>query len=107
VDGIVISLALVIFFVLLGGYFSASEFALVSLRPSQLERLAEQGRRGRRVAHLRGDSNRFLAAVQIGVTLCGFLSAAYGGSTLAVRLARCWSAGGCRRPPPATWPCCW
>jgi putative hemolysin len=45
--------------------------------------MATRGRRGARVARLRQDSNRFLAAVQIGVTLAGFFSAAYDGSTLA------------------------
>ncbi len=77
------NIALVVLFVLVGGYFSASELALVSLRESQVSRIATQGRRGARVARLRQDSNRFLAAVQIGVTLAGFFSAAYGGSTLA------------------------
>jgi putative hemolysin len=83
VDGILFNITLVVLFVLIGGYFSASELALVSLRESQVSRMATQGRRGARVARLRQDSNRFLAAVQIGVTLAGFFSAAYGGSTLA------------------------
>jgi putative hemolysin len=83
VDGIVFNIALVVLFVLIGGYFSGSELALVSLRESQVSRMATQGRRGARVARLRQDSNRFLAAVQVGVTLAGFFSAAYGGSTLA------------------------
>ncbi|HXV94720.1 MAG TPA: hemolysin family protein [Pseudonocardia sp.] len=82
-DGVWTSLALVLVFVLIGGYFAASELALVSLRDSQVDRLAGTGRRGRTVKRLRGDANRFLAAVQIGVTLAGFFSAAYGGSTLA------------------------
>ena len=85
-DGVWLSLILVLGFVLVGGVFSASELALVSLRDSQVQRLAERGRRGKAVAHLRGDPNRFLAAVQIGVTLAGFFSAAYGGSTVAVEL---------------------
>jgi putative hemolysin len=83
VDGVPLSLALVLLFVLVGGYFAASELALVSLRDSQVERMAAASRRGKRVARLREDPNRFLAAVQIGVTLAGFFSAAYGGSTLA------------------------
>jgi putative hemolysin len=83
VDGIMFNIALVVLFVLAGGYFSASELALVSLRDSQVSRMATHGRRGACVAKLRQDSNRFLAAVQIGVTLAGFFSAAYGGSTLA------------------------
>jgi putative hemolysin len=85
-DTVLINVALVLVFILIGGVFSASELALVSLRESQVQRIAGKGRRGARVAQLRQDPNRFLAAVQIGVTLAGFLSAAYGGSTLAVEL---------------------
>ncbi len=83
---IALSVGLVVLFVLIGGYFAASELALVSLRDSQVERLAAKGRRGRRVKALRGDTNRLLSSVQIGVTLAGFFSAAYGGSTLTVPL---------------------
>jgi putative hemolysin len=85
-DNTWVSAAVILAFVLIGGYFSASELALVSLRDSQVQRMAVSSRRGARVAALREDSNRFLAAVQIGVTLAGFLSAAFGGSTLAVKL---------------------
>src|SRR3954454_9274976 len=85
-DNVWVSALVILLFILIGGYFSASELALVSLRDSQVQRMADTGRRGARVAALREDSNRFLAAVQIGVTLAGFLSAAFGGSTLAGKL---------------------
>jgi putative hemolysin len=81
------SLGLVILFVLIGGVFAAAEIALVSLRDSQARALAAKGRRGQIVAQLNKDPNRFLAAVQVGVTLAGFLSAAYGGATIATDLA--------------------
>ena len=84
-NGVLTSLALVLVFVLIGGYFSASELALVSLRDSQVDRLP--GKRGNRVRKLRADSNRFLASVQVGVTLAGFFASAYGGSTLSEPLA--------------------
>jgi putative hemolysin len=87
VDGVLTSIGLVLLFVLIGGFFSASELALVSLRDSQVDRMAAASKRGARVARLREDSNRFLASVQIGVTLAGFFSAAYGGSTLSGPLA--------------------
>ncbi len=77
---------LILLFVLIGGYFAASEIALVSLREGQVRRLAERGRRGRAVARLSEDSSRYLSAVQIGVTLAGFLAASYGGVTIAVSL---------------------
>lgn len=83
VDGVAFNVALVLLFVLIGGFFAASELALVSLRDAQVDRMVVNHRRGARVAALRADSNRFLAAVQIGVTLAGFFSAAYGGATLA------------------------
>lgn len=79
---------LILLFVLIGGYFSASELALVSLREAQARRLAEQGRRGRAVARLLADPSRFLSAVQIGVTFAGFFAASYGGATLAVDLGQ-------------------
>jgi putative hemolysin len=75
--------ALVLAFVLLGGCFAAAEMALVSLRPGQASRLSQQGRRGRLAARLVEDPNRFLSAVQIGVTLAGFFSASVGAVTLA------------------------
>jgi putative hemolysin len=78
-----LNIGLVLLFILIGGLFAGTEIALVSLRPSQIDRLAHQGRRGARVAAVARDPNRFLAAVQIGVTLAGFFSAAYGASTLA------------------------
>ncbi|HEY5184562.1 MAG TPA: hemolysin family protein [Actinomycetes bacterium] len=79
--------ALVLLFVLVGGVFSATEMALVSLRASQLRGMADKGRRGARVAAVAGNPNRFLGAVQIGVTLAGFLSAAFGAATLAGELS--------------------
>jgi putative hemolysin len=75
--------ALVLAFIVLGGLFASAEMALVSLRPGQVSRLAQQGRRGRQVARLVEDPNRFLSAVQIGVTLAGFFSSAVGAVTLA------------------------
>ena len=81
------NLALVLLFVLIGGVFAATELALVSLRESQLTQLERRGSRGQRVARVARDPNRFLAAVQIGVTVAGFFSAAYGGSRLAPDVA--------------------
>ncbi len=81
-NGTLANIGLVVVFVLIGGLFAAAEIALVSLRDSQARSLASRGKRGRIVAELNEDPNRFLAAVQVGVTLAGFLSAAFGGATL-------------------------
>jgi putative hemolysin len=85
-DGTLGSIGLVVLFVLIGGVFAAAEIALVSLRDSQARALADRGHRGEIVAQLNQDPNRFLAAVQVGVTLAGFLSAAFGGARLAGEL---------------------
>src|SRR5215210_7021793 len=85
-DNVVLNIVLILLFILIGGLFAAAEMALVSLRDSQVKSLARRGRRGRVVARLQENPNRFLSAVQIGVTLAGFLSAAFGGATLAVAL---------------------
>ena len=82
-NDVVVNIALIFVFIAIGGVFAAAEMALVSLRESQVKQLAHRGQRGRTVAKLTENPNRFLSAVQIGVTLAGFLSAAFGGATLA------------------------
>ncbi len=78
-----LNIVMVVVFVLIGGAFSGAEIALVSLRESQVRAMADNGgRRGKAVQRLLSDPNRFLAAVQVGVTLAGFFSAAFGASTL-------------------------
>jgi putative hemolysin len=78
------SLGVVMVFVLIGGFFAAAEIALISLRESRVASLAqEHPRRGAKVARLVANPNRLLAAVQVGVTLAGFLSAGFGASRIA------------------------
>jgi len=77
---------IVLVIVIIGGFFAAAEMALVSLREGQVRALARRGRRGQRAARLAQDPNRFLSAVQIGVTLATLLSGAFGAATLASRL---------------------
>jgi putative hemolysin len=74
---------IVLVIVLIGGFFAGAEMSLVSLRESQVRKLAQQGKRGQRVAKLAQDPNRFLSAVQIGVTLATLVTGAYGAATLA------------------------
>jgi len=76
------NVALVVIFVLIGGVFAATEMALVTLRESQLTAIAARGRRGERVAELARNPNTFLSAVQIGVTVAGFASSAYGATSI-------------------------
>jgi putative hemolysin len=75
-------LGIVALLIALGGLFVAAEIALISLRESQIKQIALKGKRGAKVAHLASNPNRLLGAVQIGVTFCGFLSAALGAERL-------------------------
>ena len=69
----------ILLFSILGALFVAAETALITLRDSQVKKLAtSKGRKGRRLERLVHNPNRFLAAGQVGVTLTGFFSAAYG-----------------------------
>ena len=82
------NVALVLLFVLIGGVFAATEMAIVSLRPSQVDDIERTGERGRRIARLVRDPNTFLSAVQVGVTVAGFFSSAFGGATIAPYVSR-------------------
>jgi putative hemolysin len=102
VGGFGLEVVLVLVFVLVGGFFAAAEIALVSLRDGQVRRLASLGRRGRRVERLRSDSNRFLSAVQVGVTFSGFFASSFGGATIALRLEPALSGWGLPRAVATT-----
>lgn len=89
---------LVLFFIIVAGIFVAAEIALISLRESQLRQMEASGinpKRTARLAKLTQNPNRFLAAAQVGVTFCGFLSAALGserlGSSFVIPILERWS----------------
>ncbi len=77
-----LDLATIAGLIVLASFFVAAEIALISLRDSQVREIATRGKRGARVAALAAHPNRLLAAVQIGVTVSGFLSAALGADQL-------------------------
>jgi putative hemolysin len=83
-----LNIGIVLLLIVIEGIFVAAELALISLREGQVRTLAESGRRGATVARLTSDPNRFLAAVQIGVTSTALLSSAYGAVTLSADAKR-------------------
>ncbi|HEY5357172.1 MAG TPA: hemolysin family protein [Streptosporangiaceae bacterium] len=85
-NGVGWDILLVLVVILIGGFFAGAEMALVSLREGQVRSLAKRGKKGQRAARLAQDPNRFLSAVQIGVTVATLLSGAFGADLLAVRL---------------------
>ncbi|MGF1665590.1 MAG: hemolysin family protein [Acidimicrobiia bacterium] len=76
-------LLLVAGLVVINAILAGSEIALISLREAQLAKLERRGGAGRVVARLARDPNRFLATIQIGITLSGFLASATAAVTLA------------------------
>ena len=82
ISSLIGNLATVAGLILLASFFVAAEIALISLRDGQVRQLALRGKRGAKLARLTENPNRFLAAVQVGVTVCGFLSAALGAEKL-------------------------
>lgn len=83
VDPVLKNILFVLLFVFIGGLFSASEMALVSLRQTQIDEMARKSSAGKTIKRMTADSNRFLSAVQVGVTVAGFFSASFGASEIA------------------------
>ncbi|MBL8900060.1 MAG: HlyC/CorC family transporter [Planctomycetes bacterium] len=78
---------IIVALVLLNGVFSGAEIALVSLRASRLQELKAERKLGvLSVLALRAHPERFLATIQVGISLIGASAAAYGGSSIATQL---------------------
>jgi putative hemolysin len=92
-EGIALEIVILLFLILLNGLFAMSEMAVVSARKSRLQPLAEKGNeRARDAIALAEHPDRFLATVQIGITLIGTLAGAVGGATIARKLAAWFAA---------------
>jgi putative hemolysin len=86
-EGLLLEVAIIVILLLANGFFAASEIAVVSARKSRLEHQALAGHRGAAAAlELAGQPNRFLSAVQVGITLIGTFAAAFGGASIASAL---------------------
>jgi putative hemolysin len=74
--------------ILINAFFAASEIALISLNDNKLKLMAEEGdKKARLIQKLLSDPSGFLATIQIGITLTGFLASAFAAQTFADRLA--------------------
>lgn len=79
-DTLFIQLTVISLLILLNGFFSCSEFAIISIRKSRIAQLVASGdSRAELVEELQSDPHRLLAVVQIGVTLVASLASAMGG----------------------------
>jgi len=81
-------LFVIVLLVLVNGIFAGAEIAVVALRKTRIDELAERGSGGARaVLALRKDPERFLATVQVGITVVSAAAAAVGGASIAEWLA--------------------
>jgi putative hemolysin len=86
-DGFAFEVALVAALILLNGFFAGAEIAVISARRGRIQPRARAGdRRAQALLRLKADPDRFLATVQIGVTLVGTLASAVGGVAAVERL---------------------
>ncbi len=83
-----LQLVLLVILIFINAFFAASEMAIVSLNDTKIRRMAEEGhKKAQQVLRLTENSSRFLATIQIGVTLAGFLTSAFAAKSLATPLA--------------------
>ena len=80
---------IILLLIMANGIFALSEMAIVSARKTRLEQKAQAGDKGAKAALvLAEEPNRFLSTVQIGITLIGILTGAFGGATLAEQIGK-------------------
>ncbi len=82
-ENLFIDILLIFILILFNGFFTGSEIAIISLRQVEVDAMIKRGDlRGRLIAKLKKETDRFFATVQIGVTLLSTLASVYGGSRL-------------------------
>lgn len=77
-----------IILILLNAYFAATEIAFISLNDAKIEKQAKEGnKRAKQIQKMLRNPSKFLATIQIGITLAGFLSSAFASDAFADKLA--------------------
>jgi putative hemolysin len=83
------SILLLIALVLVNAFFAASEIAIITLNDNKIKKMAEDGnKKAGKVLKLTSNSSRFLATIQVGITLSGFLTSASASQSFAGKLAQ-------------------
>jgi len=74
--------------IVLNAFFAASEIALISLNDNKIKAMAEEGHKKAGLLHkLLSEPSRFLATIQIGITLAGFMASAFAAESFSGGLA--------------------
>lgn len=81
-------IAVLVVLILLNAYFAASEIAFISLNDAKIEKQAKEGnKKAKQIYKMLKNPSKFLATIQIGITLAGFLSSAFASDVFADKLA--------------------
>ena len=79
---------ILVILILLNAYFAATEIAFISLNDAKIDRKAKDGeKKAKQIQKMLQNPSKFLATIQIGITLAGFLSSAFASDAFADRLA--------------------
>ena len=83
-----ISLVILAILIFVNAFFAAAEIAFISLNDAKIERQAKEGnKKARKIKKMLKEPSKFLATIQIGITLAGFLSSAFAADAFASELA--------------------
>lgn len=84
----ILQLVILIILIALNAFFAASEIAFISLNDARIEKQAKEGnKKAKQIEKMIKSPSKFLATIQIGITLAGFLSSAFASDAFAERLA--------------------
>ena len=84
----VTQLIILVVLILLNAFFAATEIAFISLNDAKIEKQAKEGnKKARQIEKMLKEPSKFLATIQIGITLAGFLSSAFASDAFAEKLA--------------------
>ena len=82
------SIIILVILILINAFFASAEIAFISLNDAKIELQAKEGnKKAKKIQNMLKNPSKFLATIQIGVTLAGFLSSAFASDTFADKLA--------------------
>jgi len=88
VSGIGMQVLLILLLILLNAFFAASEIAIISLNENKIKKMASEGsKRAQKIMKLIKEPSKFLATIQVGITLSGFLASAAAAQSFANSLS--------------------
>lgn len=95
VGKIIFDLIIVFIFILINAFFAGTEMAVITLNDAKMQKMAEEGHKGaKKVIKFIDNPGTFLATIQVGVTLAGFLSSAFAANNFSELLTKVFDPSG-------------